>query len=43
LRQETNREAGAHARGLVAKSLGNGFFDAVTRARTKPAKELDAE
>ena len=29
--------------GLVAKSLGNGFFDAVHRGADEAAKELDAE
>ena len=29
--------------GLVAKSLGNGFFDAVHKGANEAAKELDAE
>ena len=29
--------------GLVAKSLGNGFFDAVHKGAREAAKELDAE
>ena len=34
----------AHIRvGVVAKSLGNGFFDAVDKGAQEAAKELDAE
>src|SRR5690349_23946251 len=29
--------------GLVAKSLGNGFFDAVNKGAQEAAKEIDAE
>ena len=29
--------------GVVAKSLGNGFFDAVDKGAKEAAKELDAE
>jgi rhamnose transport system substrate-binding protein len=42
-KEDTPAEAKRVRVGLVAKSLGNGFFDAVHKGAQEAAKELDAE